>query len=513
MERFLERHKDRVTGVISGFDRLVFRGTLRSISYVGGLEIFLSSQRVLIKDFGRYVERLSARLKEHARDFARRQGRPYRYLASSAISKEELARKTAERDNIREGLVCVLGCVEPCRTFAVYHNPETRHVELVSTERKCLHVYFYFMDREFGLMHVRLQTWLPMTIQVCVNGREYLARQMDRENIGYEQRDNCFVRIDNLPRAQRLLDRLITRKWARFLGAFATRVNPWLRPQAGLKLFGYYWSVRQGEYATDVMFRDEKALKALYPSLVSHAIEHFSCDDTLRFLGRRINSRFNGEVKVHCQRRPEGVRVKHWVEENSIKMYDKQGSVLRIETTINNPGRFKVRRRGTRYGRSCLAWLPLRKGIADMARRVEISRAANERYLEALAVVGIPAPTHQLLDPVQRRIIKDGRPYRALRPLTSEECALFLLLLRGEYHLQGFRNGDIRKALYAHDEHDPQSRRRASGRATRWLRLLRAHHLIRKIPGTRYYRVSSRGHRIMTTAIKLRSVDLAQLAA
>ena len=165
---------------------------------------------------------------------------------------------------------------------------------------------------------------------------------MKEAGIGYEQRDNCFVRIDDLPRAQAMMDDLIERKWERFLSALARRVNPL---PGELDVYGYYWSIRESEYATDVMFKDAAALAKLYPALVDHAIKRFSCRDVLRFLGRRTKAtRFAGEVFSTLLARSEGVRVKHWAEENSIKMYDKQGSVLRVETTINHVRRFKVRR-------------------------------------------------------------------------------------------------------------------------------------------------------------------------
>jgi hypothetical protein len=513
MERFLERHQDRVFGVLSGFDRLVFRGTFRSISYLKGLEIFLSKQRVLSKDFAGFAMKISDRLKQHAHQVAESSGRPYIHLDSPKISKEDVARRLIKRDKITQGLVCVLGCVEPCRSFQAFKNRETKHLDIRPAQRQCLHLYFYYVDREFGLMHVRLQTWLPMTIQVCLNGREYLARQLDKAGIGYEQRDNCFARIDDLPRAQKLLDRLATRKWERVLQRFAARVNPWFQGKNALDERGYYWTVMQGEFATDVMFRDACALKSIYPALLDHAMKRFSCEDSLRFLGRRIQpSRYNGEVRTTLKRRPEGVRIKHWVEENSIKMYDKQGCVLRIETTINNPRRFKVLRPTTRNGKPCLGWLPLRKGIADIIRRVEISRAANERYLEALSVVGEPAPTSEILDPVSRRITHKGRVYRGLRPVTADECRLFQILLRGEHALQGIRNVDVRKQLYPHEENDPERRRRASGRVTRSFRLLRAHGLIRKVSTTRYYRVTIKGQTLMTTALRLRQIQMSQLA-
>ena len=512
MERFTERHQGRILGVLSGFDRLLFRGTLPSVSYLRALEGFLARHSPLYKEFGAFVERLSKRIVAHARKVAEERQRPYQHVASSSTSKEELARQIMTKDGIRQGLVCVLTCTEPCRSYAVRGNYQTRTIHVIPAERRCLHVYFYFVDREFGLMHVRLQTWLPFMIQVCLNGREYLARCLDRAGIGHEQRDNCFTRIDDLPRAQQMLSRLTRRRWGRFLNTLARRVNPLLADMFAAP-HGYYWTLAQSEYATDVMFRDTASLKAVYPALLRHAIEQLTCEDVLRFLGRRTDRRFAGEVTTDLVKRVEGVRVKHRVEENSIKMYDKQGSVLRIETTMNDPRRFKVRRWVMRRGRRSLCWVPMRKNLADLLRRVEICHAANERYLQALAVVGCPQPIGRLLDTVSQRRVHHGRPYRPLRPLTQAEAVLFRVILRGEFLLQGFRNKDLRRALEPQAEADSSRRRQLSGRITRLLRLLRAHHLIRKVPTTRYYRVTDKGHQLMALALKLREADLTQLAA
>jgi len=513
MQAFLDRHRERIVGVLSGFDRVLFRGTLRSLEYQKGFEAFLATHRVLYKEFGTFAERLSDEVKAHAKAFAKHHGRPLIYLASPAISKEDFARRMMQRDGIQQGLICVLTCVEPCRAFQVSRNRETRHLEFGLATRKCLSIYFYFADREFGLMHVRLQTWLPMPIQVCINGREYLAKRMDRAGIGYEQCDNCFTRIDDLPRAQAMLKDLEQRNWCAFLSALAKRLNPLMAPGHRLNLLPYYWTIRESEYATDVIFKSPSALKAIYPALVNHAIQHFSCSDTMRFLGRGTNRRFSGEASTNVKSRPEGVRIKHWVEENSIKMYDKEGSVLRIETTINNPRRFKVRRPATRNGRSCLGWIPMRKSVADISRRAELGLAANGRYLEALGVVGEPSPTRFLLDPVSKPVVRKGRAYRPLRPIAPEEAKLFTLLLDGQFLLQGFRNKDVRERLLGDPGIDAKARQQAAGKVTRLFRLLRAHRLIRKVSKTFYYRVTQRGQHVMSTALRLREIHLYALAA
>ena len=513
MESFIQRHRQDVIGVLGGFDRVLFRGTLRSISYGDGLDRFLGAVRVKYKDFGTFAEGLSERLKNHAEAMAQTAGRPFQYLSNSKQSKEAVAEAIAKRDGITEGLVCVLRCVEPCMSFSIRRN-EKGQFRFLAQERKCLHLYFYYLDREFGLMHVRLATWLPFGIQVCLNGREYLARRMERVGMGFEQRDNCFVWIDDLPRAQRMMEDLEERKWERLLDAWARRVNPLITRSSGLNLYGYYWSIRESEYATDVMFKDAAALQRAYPALVDHAIKRFDSGNVLRFLGRRTKARrFDGEVSSSLLERAEGIRVKHWVEENSIKMYDKHGSVLRIETTINNVRRFKVRRMTERKGVRCMRWIPMRFGLADLDRRVEVSRAANERYLEALAIVDVPAPARELLDEVSRRVVKQGRPYRALRPVSREEARVFAAAMNGRFLLRGFTNRDLRQSLGQPQPHSPDECRRQSGRITRLLRLLRAHGLIRKVSGTRYYRVTSRGQRIMTASLKIRDADVTELAA
>jgi hypothetical protein len=477
-----------------------------------GMDAFLRSNHVLLKDFGEFVLRQSARIKERAEQFAVRHGRPFEYLISAGISKEDLARKIMDRDGITAGLICVFSCVEPCMSYAIRKDKAAQKLKLVSAERKCLHFYFYFIDREFGFMHVRLQSWFPCPIQVCINGHEWLARKLDKAGIKYERRDNCFVRIQDPKKAQQMADEMIKRNWPKLLDQFAHRFNPLVLGNSGLNLHGYYWTIREGEYSTDVVFKSASDLAAIYPQLTRHAIENFRTEDVMRFLGRRSSDcRFAGEVVSDQKKRPEGVRIKHRVEENSIKMYDKHRSVLRIETTINNPRRFKVLRRVTRKGENIWAWVPMRKGVADIYRRVEMCRGANARYLEALSVVGDQQPSHVVLDPVLTPAFRGERRYRALRPITMDEANLFRAVLGGEFLVHGFRNAQLRRLLYP-QARSAQEIRRNSLRTTRLLSLLRAHGLLRKLSHTRLYRVTEKGQKVMSTALLFRQTDLALLA-
>ena len=506
LEQFIKRYGDRVTGVLSGFDRVLFRGTLRSLSRAEGLGRWLNWKGVRLKDFGKFAEGQSARVKRGAEELAAKAGRPYRYLPSPKISKEKLAQEMVARETIREGLVCVLAATEPCFSYSVRGRRESGQLELRREQRKCLFLYFYFVDREFGLMHVRLQTWFPFEVQVCLNGREWLARKMDRAGLAYQREENCFTGLQEVAQAQALADEMLETRWERVLEALARRVNPLLKDLLAEK--HYYWTVRQDEYATDVMFRDPPALAEIYPGLVRQAMENFRSEDVLRFLGRKLDGRFRGEVTSDLRKRPEGVRVRHRVQENWLKMYDKRGRVLRIETAINNPGRFRAWRKGPDGKR---AWLPLRQGVADLRRRVEIARAANVRYLEALASVPLGQPACRVLDPVWQPVERGSQRFRPLRPVAAEEAHLFASVMRGEFLMQGFRNADLREHLFPEPPQDAVERRRRAAQTTRCIRLLCAHKLVRKLSGTTRYLLTRRAVALMSTALNLRRCDVNQL--
>jgi hypothetical protein len=511
MERFLIQHEGRIKGMISGFDRILFKGSLRSISCHRTMKVWLGSRHILLKDFGPFAQTLSQGIKQHAQAYAAAHGRPYQHLESPKISKETVARSIADRDKIEKGLVCVLSCVEPSQSFKVGPNREKKRLELRTAYRPCLHVYFYYIDREFGLMHVRLQTWLPFTIQVCLNGWEYLARRLQKAGLQYEKRDNCFADIEDMDRAQKMMDSLISRNWASWLNLLARRVNPWLDPKHDLSLRSYYWSLRESEYSTDIIFKDRAHLHAIYPALLAHAVHHFSAQDVMRFLQKRLQARFKGEVRTDFKIRVEGARIKHWVEENSIKMYDKQGCVLRIETTINNPRRWKVWRPATRKGKRCMAWIPMRRGIVDIPRRAELCRRANQRYLDALSVVGQVYPSHIFLDLVSKRLCRNGRSFRPLQPIGPEDSRIFHTISRGEFLLHHFCNKDLREKLFPLSDRNPLARRQASGRISRLLRLFREHGLIAKVPKSHCYRITARGNSVMAISLKLRESNLLEL--
>src|SRR5262249_46238067 len=392
MHAFLSKFDGVVRGVLSGFDRLFLRGSLRGLSYCTGLQNYLWANRIPYKDFSQHSQEVSARLEEASLRQANQLGREIRYLNSTALRKEDIAREIAERDRIRHGLIGVLRSVDPCMAFQIVKNHLTKKLEIRYRKRKCLHLYHYQIHPLFGFMHARIQTWFPFTIYVCLNGREWLARQMDSVGLHYKRRDNTFTWLEDIERTQTLFDQQLQANWPSLLGGLGETLNP-----AHADIFAkapcrYYWSVQDSEWASDVMFRSRPALAEVYPQLLRYAITTFGASDVLRFLGQPVGA--SGKVPHHCRHevitnlkeRLEGTRIKHWLNHNSIKLYDK-GSVLRAECMIRQPEDFKVYRAAEGAADGPKAWRPLRHGIADLHRRAEVSQSANERYLDALAAV------------------------------------------------------------------------------------------------------------------------------
>ena len=206
MNSFVAKHRSEINGVLECFDRVILRGHL-PIAGVGYFSTWLFSKRIALNlrqlkegwwNFKDAVPWFAETLKAHARELTEKQGRPYRHL-SRAERMEDNARELARQDGITDGLVCAYGTMENCRSFRVQYSDDGPKVR--SDQRVCLVIYFYWMDREFGLMHVKLQTWFPFTVQIYVNGHEWLAQKLTARGIAFEKHDNAFVELADVEKA------------------------------------------------------------------------------------------------------------------------------------------------------------------------------------------------------------------------------------------------------------------------------------------------------------------------
>jgi hypothetical protein len=500
LSRFAAKFTSLIVAVLSCFDRVIFKGHL-PISNGPALEGFVDHVLKIRRcDFMAFAERQSETLVDRARRAAEEAGVDYRFLKGSHRKDRLVDEILRRRSDLVEGLIAVFCCMECCPSFKlVYGQGRPRLVEARRQQRV---LYSYFLDPQLGLIYVRLTTWFPFTIQVYVNGHSWLAREMLARRLGFNLQDNAFTALDDPEAAQALADSFAELKWTKILDRLARRVNP-LMFERWFRGLCYYWVVDQAEYATDLIFTGREALAGLYPRLLDHAAVNFSAQDILGFLGRRSHPRFDGEVLTDCQKgRHPGARIKHRVKNNWLKMYDKFGRVLRIETVINDPREFRVRRLRTREGRREMVWCPMNKGVVNLYRYREVALASNRRYLDALAVVDDPAPAYRQVKELTEPVVVSGRSHAGFNPASPADVRLFRAVLAGENLLHGFRNAEIRVALYGAAE-DVGERRRQSHAVGRSLKRLHVRGLIVKVPRSHRWHVSKKGQQVLGAVVQL----------
>jgi hypothetical protein len=506
MNTFINKHQELITGSISVFDRLLFKGYL-PYGYPDAAEQFMYSQKLLLKDFKTLVSKNSSAIADYGRAFAQENHRPYEFLRKGHIRKEEAAAAIARQDGISEGLVCVYGTLESNSSFTLRYGEKRPRLE--RSMPRCLTLYFYFVDREFGLLHIRISTWFPYPIQIYINGHQWLARELDKKGIAYTLRDNAFTWIKDCEKAQKLADTLPHRSFKKMFNRYARLINPLYTSLFRGK--EYYWIIDQAEYATDVMFTDELSLKELYTKLQRHVAVCTGAENIMSFLGKKLHGLFNQEISTSLNRRQPGTRVKHTAGRNWIKMYDKFGFVLRIETVINHPYMFKVRRLGKRKGVTVMGYYPMSKGIANLYRFAEVGLSANLRYLEMLSAIDNPSESFSIIRAVCEKTELNGKTVRALNPLRAEDMALFAAVMKGEHSIQGFRHADVLRSLAFTLPDDLKARRNLSMKVSRKIYLLRAHGLIAKVPRSRRYQLTKKGLKIMAASLHLREDYLPSL--
>ena len=497
--KIIDKFKDKINGILTGFDRMIIKGHILQLFSDSGKRYFLSQERVLLKDFGEYAEKITKSLKENIESITQETGRPLIYLNSSRTSKEGTAQDVLKRDPIKEGLICVLSTLEMGASLEIKKNRETKKLELKNSQRKCLHYYFYYLDKEFGFMHVKLQSWFPFSIQVYVNGREYISKQLDKAGVRYQRYDNCFIQIDDIETAQKISDGLSGKKLDGMLNHFAKLINPFAEKIKEVLGRDYYWCVDQCEYATDVMFNSREDLESVYMDFVQHGIVNFKFDDVMTFMGRKMHHAFSGEIVSDTKKRPFGIRIKHRMKANSIKMYDKH-SVLRVETTINNPREFKIFKKSETEEKPD-KWIPMGKSIANLYRYADVSKAANQRYLDAVALADLKGDNVKEIEKLCTKIKKNNRTYSGFNLLSLETELLFQAVLDGKNHINGFTNASIRKFVFQDASDDTKTR----NKVTRILAKLRAFGLISKVPRSFRYKITTKGIRLITALLSVKN--------
>ena len=428
-----------------------------------------------IFDYPQFAATLRDRVRERAALLAAQAGISIEHIAKSHIRKEMVVGKVLETRGDHPGLVHVISAMEACDAYQPWHDKQTHKTYVRPDTGKCLHYYFYFLDDELGLIYLRAPTWAPFRLQFYCNGHSWLARRLAAEGIGFTAADNAFVRIDNWTRAQELADGFSPDRLHRVLDHYAALCCPVLDVFAQV----YHWSLMQVEYATDVVFRSAATLEPLYGQLTRESVLSVKAEQIASFLGHKITPQLAQELGTQFSTRIEGTCIKHRFGSSSIKMYNKFGCVLRIETTTNDVSFFKHHRKVEhRQGPPTRALAPVKKTIYSLIDLREILLGCNRRYLSHLSALDDFSAGVRALDKLTKPRSIDGKTVKGINFFDPIDDALLHALQNPRVNIAGIRRADLRPLVNGF----------SPARLSRQLRRLRDIGVIKRVAGTyRYY--------------------------
>src|SRR3954464_1452666 len=435
-----ERYDERIAGILSCYDRVVITGTIAVICYAEGMTRFLYAKGIRIFDYPAFAQILRDRVRDRAASLAAEAGVTIEHVSKSHIRKEDVVARVLEQRGDHPGLVHIISAREACDSYRPWHDKATGKTFVRPDSGKCLHYYFYFLDAAFGLVYLRVPTWCPFRLQFYCNGHNWLARKLTAEGIGYSMADNAFTRIGDWDRAQDLADELSPDALHEPLDRYADQCCP-VSEEFGQS---YHWSLMQVEYATDLVFRSRATLGPLYDQLIRETVLSVTAEQVATFLGRQITPQLAQEIGSQFSTRIQGTCVKHRFGASSIKMYDKFGVVLRIETTTNDVSFFKHHRKVEhRQGPPTREVAPVKKTIYSLIDLREILLGCNRRYLAHLSALDDFSAGVRALDRLTRPREVEGRTVKGINFFAADEQALLHAIQDPKGNIAGFRRGDL----------------------------------------------------------------------
>jgi hypothetical protein len=494
-ELLTDRFADQIVGVLSCYDRLIIQGTIPDFCYAQAMTNYLYARKVRIFDYPQFAQPLRDALRGHAERVAAENGIAIEFVRKSGIRKSDKIEELIEKRGSHPGLVAILSAMEPCSTYKPWHDKGTGKTYLRPDDGKCLHFYFYFIDEQLGLCYLRVPTWCPFRLQFYCNGHFWLAAELRKRKISYRLADNAFAAVGNFTQAQSIADDMRVKALHRKLEAFVRHYCPAI-DDLGVT---YHWSIDQAEYSTDIIFRRQADLGAIYDRLTRTAIHTVKPANVATFLGRKLNGNYQDELGNRFDTRIEGTRIKHTMGPVSLKMYDKHGFILRIETTVNDVSFFKhYRRVEHRDGTTETKFTSMKKGIYSLPALREVLYAANRRYLEFISTIETPTSGIDALRKISESLREGEHTYPGFNLFSAEDQDLMDALVRGEYCIRGISNKAIRKRF-------PDKN---SAQVSRMLKRLRIHGLIKKAGRTYHYYLTQLGRTVAIAGTKLKELVL-----
>jgi hypothetical protein len=444
------------------------------------------------KIFTPVTEKIDANIKKMARnngieiEFVRRVG---------AFRKEDKIAEILQKRGNHLGLVHIFSQLEVLQTYDPWHNKVEKrtYFKPATTKRKVY--YIYFIDKLLGLCYIKVPTIAPYILWFYCNGHGWLENKLKESKIGFDKKDNAFLSIDDFVTAQKLADEMDITKLHKILDSIAKRFCPF--PEEWN--INHQWTLAEVEYSADIIFKDHASLAPIYDNIITTAMHTITPENIANYLGKRFSLLFEGEAGSRYNKRILGTRIKHQLGDTSVKMYDKFGSILRIEVTSNDVSEMRVfrevkKRDGTKEHKVA----PVKKSIYSLIDLVALFKRACHRYLEAISAFDDPTDGLKKLDKVVESVVENNRKYCGFNFFNKEDKQLLLAIADPKFNIDDMRNKNLRSLL-------PD---KSSGQISRLLKRLRVHELIVKVRGTLKYRLSELGKQVITAGFKFINMSL-----
>lgn len=473
--------RNHVSLSIASVDRLYVNGWIPRLQTPGQLCIFLQ------KHLGKPVPSpaLLGPIREHfvscVREFASSTGAPIvpfeRHVRKDDIAKEHRARFESD-----EGVVFIGVAQERCSSFKATKNPRADGYCDFNWSRQSVyvnHYYFYVQDLQWGPAFIKVGSYTPYPLKLCLNGHEWAKQRLRSENIAFESLDNGFLSCEDPERLQAIADSLAASDVQTFFDRWRSRL-PWpLTAEDDAAGYGHKLSIWEIELSLTQVFERPVQGRLFFEQVIRDNFD----------LGRpdRVALLFPTGVRTNTPPPKKGYRTRVITEDvqpslhvehkrSHVKQYFKEQRALRTETTINNPEDFYVN-----------------KGIESLERLRDIGQAVNQRLLEVERVTQDCALDQEELDHLQHSTRVDSQRASALRFGDTRVMALFAAVCLFRHLFHGFQHRDLRAQVAVLLGIDIAYY--SPGKMTYDLRRLRLKGLIRRVPRTHRYLLTPFGLR------------------
>jgi hypothetical protein len=472
--------REHVTLEVEGIDRLYLNGYVPGLQTEGGFVHFVRKQlgypiasTTLVAPLSNaFVRSIEGFAKTHHLDLV---------TFEKNQRKDDLAKDYLARSLLTEGVLFIGKAQEKARVFRTIHkrNPETGKSYPWISRGSALpnHYYFYILDEDFGPLFIKFCSYFPYAVKVCLNGHEWVKRQLAKEGIAFEALDNGVLSCANPKRLQELCDALDSAKIDAVFRKWLARLPHPFRPEDCAASYRYDLSILQAEFSLTQVLDFPRTGRQFFEEIIRENLDLGRPDRVQLIFDRRVTRRTPGTFRTRVL--TEGViptlyaQYKH----TKIKQYHKEGRALRTETTINDTYDFAIGRK-----------------LCNLPALREIGFHANRRLLDVQTLSHDCSIGADRFRAAIRPTVHEGQRASALPFGNPRVLALLHALCRFSLLPTGFANADLRTQVAALLEEDPTGY--TAGRMTYDLRRLRLHGLIQRQPHSQRYRVTPEGIRI-----------------